>query len=149
MSEGDALNLAKAHAAAWEVPWRQVLETLKEKNGGVWWFGKVVWYTFVIDTGDGKAIVSNHSESGSVTRFEYCPSDPKGLLLPLWAAYPTYTSVSAGWRQAYGEQYRYKWHTFFQELAENVRADYRRKFPVPADEERGWQGFYELMRQMR
>jgi len=63
----------------------------------------------------------------------------------LWAAYPTFNSVTMGWRQSYGEQYKYRWHSFYRGLSEDAKAEYRREYPPPTDEERCWQGFYELI----
>ena len=142
MTESGAIALAKAHAAQWSVPWRHVVKTERDR---AWWYFSVEWYSFTIDTGDGRADASIHVESGTVNRFEYYPTDPKAFLLPLWAAYPTYHSVTMGWRQSYGEQHKYRWHSFYRGLSEEAKAEYRRKYPPPTDEERCWQGFYELI----
>src|SRR5262245_26992493 len=142
MTASDAIALAKAHAALWSVPWHHVV---KRETSRAWWCFSVEWYSFTIDTGDGRVDASIHVESGTVNRFEYYPADPKAFLLPLWAAYPTYTSVTMGWRQSYGEQYKYAWHSFYRGLSEEAKAEYRRKYPPPIDEERCWQGFYELV----
>lgn len=136
MSENDAIALARMHAAAWAVPWLRVLKTDKTWTGG---------YSFTVDTGDGRVVVSIDGENGTVNRFEYYPNDPKVFLLPLWAAYPTYTSVTTGWRQSEGEQYKYRWHSFYRGLSNEAQAEYRRKYSPPTDEERCWKGFYELI----
>ena len=142
MTETDAINLAKAHAAKWSVPWLKILKTEKERP---WWFFLVQWYTFTIDTGDGEAIATVRSITAAVNRFEYYPSQEKGFLLPLWAAFPTYNSVTCGWRQGYGEPYKYRWHSFYRGLTEDEKAEYRRKYPPPDDADRCWKGFYELI----
>src|ERR1700757_1550579 len=123
MTESDAIALAKAHAAQWSVPWHQVVKAVKDR---AWWYFSVEWYSFTIDTGDGRVDASIHVESGTVNRFEYYPSDPQAFLLPLWAAYPTYTSVFMGWRQSYGEQYKCRWHSFYRGLSKEAKAEYRR-----------------------
>jgi hypothetical protein len=140
MSENEAIGLAKAHAAAWAVPWLRVLKTQKTRT---WWFFGVEWYSFIVDAGDGRVEASIRVENGTVNRFEYYPNDPQAFLLPLWAAYPTYNSVTTGWRQSYGEQYKYRWHSFYRGLSNEAKTEYRRKYPPPTDEERCWQGFYE------
>ena len=145
MTEIAAIRLAQAHATEWGVPWRQILKTEKER---AWWYFAVEWYTFTIDTGRGEAVATIHSQTATVNRFEYYPSEEKGLLLPLWAAFPTYTSVTCGWRQGYGEPYKDRWHSFYRSLSEGERAEYRQKFPPPHDKERCWEGFYELIADM-
>ena len=55
---------------------------------------------------DGSRLGQSVSDAGYRTKFrvEYHPTDLKAFLLPLWAAYPSFTSVTMGWRQSYGEQ---------------------------------------------
>ena len=79
MTESDAIALAKAYAAQWSVLWHHVVKTEKDR---VWRYFSVEWYSFTIDTGDGRVDASIHVESGTVNRFEYYPSDPKAHLLP-------------------------------------------------------------------
>ena len=110
----------------------------------VWWFFYVEWYTFKIDTGDGEAVATIYSRAARVNSFEYYPRDERAFLLPLWAAYPRFTSVTVGWRQGSGERYKYRWHAFYRKLSEHAKAEYRRRFQPPDDEERCWHGFYEL-----
>jgi hypothetical protein len=140
MSEIDSINLAKAYAAEWEVPWKSVRKTEKERT---WWFFSIEWYTFTIDTGNGSAVVSIHAPSSSVNRFEYYPDGENGWLLPLWAAYPGYACTTIGWKWSYGEQYNIRWHSWYQSLPDESKAQYRQKYPPPEDAERGWKGFYE------
>ncbi len=140
MNEVAAVNAAEVYAAAWNIPWRQVVKTDKERE---WWFFSIRWYTFTIDTGDGEAIASVYGPTATVNRFEYYPSAPDGFLLPLWVAFPGYTSVTCGWRQGYGESYKYRWHSFYRSLTEAKKAEYRLRFPPPVDKDLCWQGFYE------
>lgn len=142
MGELDALNLVKRHAAEWAVPVHRLIRTEKERSW--YWFG-VDWYTFTLDTGNGEVVACVHVESATVNRFEYRPADAEPFLLPLWAVFPTYTSVAMGWRQGYGEIYKHKWHAFYRALSEAGKAVYRRRYPPPTDEERCWHGFYELI----
>ena len=141
MTESKAIELAKAHADTWGVPWVQIKKIKKDRD---WWYFSVAWYNFEIDTGDGEAFAIIDSQTATVNRFEYYPREKK-FLLPLWAAYPTYNSVTSGWRQGYGEEYKYEWHSFYQSMSEDDRAEYKRKFPPPDDEELCWHGFYELI----
>jgi hypothetical protein len=79
----------------------------------------------------------------SVSYFELKPIDPKRFLLPLWAVFPHYTSVTIGWRMGYGEKYKYRWHAWYRSLSDEDRRKYKQRFPAPTDEERCWEGFYE------
>jgi hypothetical protein len=101
-------------------------------------------FEFNVDTGDGEAFVGVDPITEKVDWFEYHPKERK-FLLPLWVAYPTYTSVTAGWRQGYGEVYSYKWHSYYRSLSDDEKAKYKQTFPPPDDEERCWQGFYESL----
>gem|GEM_PF-6435954 len=76
------------------------------------------------------------------------PNDEAGLLLPLWIAFPRFSSVTSGWRQGTGEPYKYEWHQWWNTLSQSTKQDYRIRFPEPTDEEReewkgGWEGFYD------
>jgi hypothetical protein len=96
---------------------------------------------FDVDTGDGTADVVIY-QSG-VSSFEYKPTDPKSLLLPLWAVQPHFTSVTVFWRILSGEAYKYRWHAWYRSLTDAERAAYKERFPAPTDEARAWSGFYE------
>ncbi len=34
-------------------------------------------------------------------------------MVPLWAAYPSYDSMTIGWRMGSGEVYKYRWHYWY------------------------------------
>lgn len=142
MTTNEAIEIAKSYAEDWGVPW---IEIKKCKPPGKWWY---LWtdqdarFEFEVDTGDGEAFVHVDPHTPEVSLFEYHPQERK-FLLPLWAAYPTYTSVTIGWRMGYGENYRYAWHTFYASLSETEKMQYKQKYPPPADEDRCWQDFYK------
>jgi hypothetical protein len=142
MTEIEAVNLAKEYAVEWEIPWVSDVISDVQRHG---WFLDIEWCTLTVDTGKGSAIVFIYGPDFCVNRFEYFPAEDDGLLLPLWAVFPIYTAVTMGWRQSYGEQYKYRWHAWYRNLPEERRAEYRRKYPPPEDDERAWKGFYELI----
>jgi len=80
-----------------------------------------------------------------ITRFEFAPNNNAYNMLPLWAAFPTYNSVTSGWRQGYGEVYKYRWHNWYCQLSDEKRSEYQQRFPPPKDEELYWADFYELI----
>lgn len=140
MTRNRAIELARSHAAEWGVPWQEVLSSGTER-GFLYLF--VAWYSFTVDTGNGRAIAVIRASTRSLYRFEFYPNDPRGFLLPLWAAFPLFSSVTSGWRQGSGEPYKYRWHSFYRGLTLSEKEEYRKRFPPPDD--RGWQGFYEFI----
>jgi hypothetical protein len=150
MRKSAAVELAMQYAAEWAVPWQRLLKVEKKRRGGFWFFAHSVWYEIQIDTGDGEATVIVHPRSGVVQSMEYFPRDKAAFLLPLWAAYPRYTSVTVGWRMGgpgpgSPEGYKYRWHAFYRNLSADLKAQYQRKFPPPGDAERCWSDFYEII----
>ena len=59
-------------------------------------------------------------------------------MLPLWAAYPTYCSVTIGWRMGCGEDYKYRWHAWYDSLSVDRKAQYKERYPAKDD----WDYFY-------
>ena len=111
-----------------------------------WWYFTISCYTIEVDTGDGHAsVVASRYYPGGIWRCEYYPTDSNRFWLPLWVAYPTFSSVTIGWRMADGEEYKYKWHAWYRNLRDPARAEYKQHFPPPADESLGWKEFYELV----
>jgi hypothetical protein len=138
MSETTAIERVRAYAAQWGVPVRAVRLVRKRR---AWWYFRVRWRAFEVDTGDGTADVIVSRDG--VSSFEYNPTDPKTFLLPLWAVQPHFTSVTIFWRMAPGEEYKYRWHAWYRTLSDAERAAYKERFPAPTDNERAWSGFYE------
>jgi len=71
-------------------------------------------------------------------------------MLLLWIAFPRYSSVTSGWRQGFGEPYKYEWHKWWNTLNKTEKQRYKDRFPEPTDEERSemsgcWEGFYDLI----
>jgi hypothetical protein len=137
-----AINLATEYAIQCNIPWVRILGTERSR---AWWYVTVMCYTFTVDTGDGTVIASVCTSTAKVVRFEYTPNDQKAWLLPLWVAYPTYNSMTSGWRQGYGEPYKYRWHAFYRSLSDEEKCKYRQTYSPPNDKERCWQGFYEFI----
>jgi hypothetical protein len=137
-----AIDAARIYAARWGIPWGTVSRTTTERAS--WWpLSAVTWHTFTVDTGNGTLEVSVWCPDQTVSRFEFYPHDAKGWMLPLWAAFPEYTSVSIGWRMSYGEEYKYRWHAWYRSLLPSDRSEYKKRFPPPEDKGLGWGGFYE------
>jgi len=95
---------------------------------------------FTIHSEHGIVVADVDFPEYSVSMFEFYPTDGKSYMLPLWLAYPSYSSVTIGWRMGSGEQYRIRWHYWFAGLCEADQANYRHRFPAP--EKGHWTDFY-------
>jgi hypothetical protein len=140
MTEATAIRQLRDYACEWGLQVRRV-QLLKAYRA--WWYLRVNEYRFEADTGDGKALVWV-SRGDGVQSFDYHPSDPATFMLPLWAAFPLYNSVTMGWRQGSGERYKYRWHAFYRGLGSDERDAYKARFPPPVDE-RLWEDFYSYV----
>jgi hypothetical protein len=138
----ESIDAARAYTAKWGIPWGTISRITRERSS--WWpLSAVQRYNFTVETDSGIVEVPVWCPDQTVSRFEYYPRDPKAWMLPLWAAFPEYTSVSMGWRMAYGEGYKYRWHHWYRGLSPSARDEYKKRFPPPDNEELGWHGFYE------
>ncbi|MCM8531865.1 MAG: hypothetical protein NE330_11940 [Lentisphaeraceae bacterium] len=95
--------------------------------------------SFNNDSGKGVVDVAPDYQ---IKRFEFHPSSNDKDMLPLWIAYPSYNSVTIGWRMGTGELYREKWTTWFLSLPNGTRQTFIEKYPLPEDKELGWEDFY-------
>jgi hypothetical protein len=59
-------------------------------------------------------------------------------MLPLWIKYSYLSRYSIGWRMGYGEDYSIKFSSWFDELSEDQREAYIKKYPEPIE----WTGWY-------
>ena len=88
------------------------------------------------------ACVERASTEPSV--FDFRPRERGLLMPPLWAAYPTYSAATIGWRMGGGEDYRYAWWDWYGTLSDAKRDEYQETFPVPVDD-RNWNlWFYDV-----
>ncbi len=142
MKKTVAEEIAKKYAAKWGVSWHRVTSTRTIRSG---WFFAVRVYEFQIDTGNGTAIAEVDTQLSSVQRFEYYPNNSAQFMVPLWAAYPLLWRYWGGWRQGSGEYYKFRWFAWWQTLSDEMKVEYRNRYPEPEDEELSWQGFYELI----
>lgn len=134
-----ALDAAKDYAAKWDLQLKDVLATGKKP---AWWLPfSIRWYTFTFHTGSGIVVVDVFWPGYKVKRFELYPLTGRGVMLPLWAAYPDFTSVTIGWRMGHGEVYKYRWHHWYRSLTDDEQAEYKKRFPPP--DYGAWPGFYE------
>ena len=140
MTEATAIQQLRDYAGQWGVDVRHV-RTVKAYRA--WWYFGYRDFQFLADTGDGQAEAWVSRFYGGVATFDYRPSDPNAFMLPLWAAFPQYTSVTMGWRQGEGEDYKYRWHAFYRGLTDEGRRAYQARFPEPTDEERAWKDYYK------
>jgi len=147
MRQSKAISAARNYLSQYGIGWLSVRKIVKARE---WWYFTISAYTIEVDTGDGYAslVACRHYPDG-IWRCEYYPTDPSAFWLPLWAAYPTFSSVTIGWRMAECEEYKYKWNAWYHNLSGATRAEYQRKFPPPEDEERAWKGFYEWIADVR
>ena len=138
MDQAAAIKMAQAYAGRWGVPWGRVLSVEAKREG---WRRNVRGYSIEVEAGDRPASISIWIHDGNIHRFEFIPGDSGTPLLPLWAAFPSFCSVTIGWRMSFGESYRYHWHEWYGRLGQAERVEYQRRFPVPVDEEGGWADF--------
>lgn len=146
MTQDIAINAAERYAADWCVPWGAITNIAKRRS---WWrFFVVADYevAFESDYGTGVVIVACPDR---VTRFEFFPNDEGHFMVPPWAAYPEYDAVTIGWRMGTGEVYANRWRDWYDGLSDELQSEYKRRFPPPSDETRGWYDFYELIANVR
>jgi hypothetical protein len=141
MARKSAIDVATKYAAEWGLACRSAR---LEQRCRAWWFFGFRSYVVEIDTGSGVARVAMSGDF-RVYEADYRPEDGNAYLLPLWAAFPQYTSMTIGWRWCSGEEYKYKWHAWYRGLSVEERVKYRARFPAPTDEERAWEGWYECV----
>ncbi|HEX4797101.1 MAG TPA: hypothetical protein VH370_25135 [Humisphaera sp.] len=101
-------------------------------------------YTVEVVTIEGVASV-HMSRNLVINWVSFTPSSPGGLLLPLWAAFPHFTSVTIFWRMCPGEDYMLQWREWYRGLTDAERFKYQERFPTPADPQRAWEGWYEML----
>jgi hypothetical protein len=143
MKTDDAIAVARGYATSWGVPWGAITKTVKRR---AWWLLFAVSdFTFFFATEHGAGEVQVSRPKWTVTRFEFFPTDPDHYMVPLWAAYPCYDSVTIGWRMGYGEDYKYRWHAWYRGLSDEKRSGYKERFPPPQDEDLCWHDFYDLI----
>jgi hypothetical protein len=143
-----ALESAQKYAGSLGIPWDDHGCQTSDHSGewrGWWPRYRVDFYTFTILVPDAVVISSVRGESYSIHRFEVYPLFAKGVMLPLWLAYPEFNSVTIGWRMGSGEFYKYRWHYWYRSLSDEQRTEYKKKFPPPNDDDRAWAGFYEVI----
>ena len=138
------MNAVKQYAGQLGLRWDDLgyLTSGEEGSWRGWWPRfRVEWYTFAFMIPDGIVVATVRGDGKTVHKFELYPLLGKGSLLPLWAAYPEFNSVTIGWRMGSGEFYKYRWHQWYRSLSDEERAQYRVRFPAPDDG--AWTGFYE------
>ena len=62
-------------------------------------------------------------------------------MIPPWAAYPSYSSVTSGWRQGSGDGYLAHWIKWLRNCHPEERSLYLSRFPAPNDD-RLWHDWY-------
>jgi hypothetical protein len=142
MDQTKPIDVVKAFCARSSVPCLSAKLARVHTQKHLWFFTIVTGYAVEIDTGDGVAIVCV-TDQYDVDRVHYEPPTTGGWLLPLWVAFPMYSSMTSFWRCCSGEDYKYKWHAWYRGLSEVERSNYKKHFPAPTDPERAWEGWYE------
>ena len=118
------------------------------EHEGLWIFQRAKTAYVEMETYAGIAELVINIRSQTCSSFELKPDHAE--LLPLWAAFPDYSSVTSGWRQGFGEHYMCIWHRWWSTITDAEKRDYRVRFPEPTDAERiatagGWAAFYDEM----
>ena len=62
---------------------------------------------------------------------------------PPWVIHPGYERASMGWRMGNGEDFMVSFRTWFSRLSQDQQHRFERDFPEP----KGWNGFYNSVRQ--
>jgi len=118
--------------------WREGLDVQEYRSWGI--FLRAVKFHFLTNEGVGRMVLK---ASGELVFFEhYVTEGSEGTMIPLWLAYPGYSSVTSGWRQGEGENYRRCWSSWYEALSDEQKASYQERFEAP-DDERGWVDFYK------
>jgi len=133
----EAIAIAKTYAEENELSWVGELRVVHTHS-----FWQLLDNEHVFEISSAKGTILAHICGDALYRVEYSPKDEKSDMLPLWVAYPGTNSVTSAWRQSYGEQYKIKWHRWFDALSPEAQENYRVKFPEPNDPDLMWTGFY-------
>lgn len=145
MNETEAISIAKAYAAQWDVQWIATFEVTAHK-AGFWPFSYVWAYSIKFDAGQADGEIHLHANRNAICpidRLIVSPHQTTEFLLPLWAAFPNQSRVSSLWRQGPGEVYRCKWESWFAALPPEEQESYKKCYPAPNDESLCFADFYE------
>lgn len=141
MKQDDAIAAAREYATNWSVPWGTITKIERRRK---WWPAfAVLEFTFFFETEGGTGEAEVAQPNCTVVRFEYIPTGSEHWMIPLWAAYPGYDSITGAWRQGDCETYKYRWLEWYLELSDEKRSEYKTRFPPPQDRFLRWHGFYD------
>jgi hypothetical protein len=135
----EVTNAAEDYATQWGVPWIAPQEIRIQR----------AWYLlfrpsrieFRFDGGSGSGFVLVTRPRWTIRIYEFYPKTNADVMLPWWAAYPDFSSVTIGWRMGSGEVYKHRWYAWYRNLSREQRTEYRHRFPTP--EFGAWEGWYE------
>ena len=132
-----SLGLAAVEVSSFEIEYK-----------GFWIFRRPQWTLLQLKTDSGIVHATFRGNPGTFHSFILAPANKEVDLFPLWIAFPTFSSVTMGWRQGLGKDYFYNWHTWWDGLSKPRRRDYMVRYPEPLDSEReasagGWKDFYK------
>jgi hypothetical protein len=136
------LDVARAYASQWGV---DVSEPIVVAPKRPWWLiFRVSGYKVAYHTAEGCAVVEIHGRDYRVSRFEFYPAEcSKAIMVPLWAAFPGYDSVTINWRTGYGGAYSAAWFKWYERLSVEEKVGYQERFPPPS--KGSWSDFYEFV----
>ncbi|MCC9644360.1 hypothetical protein LOC71_18945 [Rhodopirellula sp. JC740] len=139
MTDQTSLDIVQRYAARWGIALPHPTRIEIERK----WFRTFAHkLRFDSEHWEGFAYVERGYTEPSV--FDFRPRVDGLLMPPLWAAYPTYSAVTVGWRMGGGEDYRYVSWEWYGTLSDAERAEYQTIFPVPSDH-RNWDlWFYDV-----
>ena len=139
MNQQKAISAAKEYAASWDVPWGQVTSA---KPLRAWWLlFAASEYAICFENEGGQGVVYVSFSTYRITSFEFFPTNGSFHMVPLWAAYPFYDSVTIGWHMGDGEYYKYSWHDWYRKLSKEAQLKYQQRFPPRED----YDDFYAMI----
>jgi hypothetical protein len=65
--------------------------------------------------------------------------DDSGFVVPPWVKFPNIPARSIGWRMGVGEAHAIKFHEWYTQQPEEIRAVVRSRYPEPI----AWTGYFQ------
>lgn len=132
MNETDTISLVRRYAAQWRVDVGDSFRIESERK-----FFRTIAHRVHHESDDWSGFAYVEAKADVPSTFDFRPKRSGLLMPPLWAAYPTYSGVTIGWRMGSGEDYRYAWWQWYNQQSSANREKYQHLFPAPVDE-RSW-----------
>ena len=137
MDTKHSISIVTEYAARWGVTVPSPLNVVAIKSGF-----RCVEHQVLYESDDWMGIASVMAGQSTPAFVDFRPNFAALAMLPPWAAYSSYDSVTSGWRQGYGDGYLSHWINWLVELESNDRTNYLTRYPAPIDE-RLWGDWFE------